>query len=109
MSSEFQKVKINSGMNMNPLHKKLVIKDGSKVLFLNATVNFMKEVLPLPANSIQGKQLRGKYDVLIYFASTKIEVLKVSGKLISSLNPSAALWIAYPEKVLADRCRFEQG
>jgi hypothetical protein len=83
---------------MNPLHKKLAIKENQKILLLNAGKEIDELITPLPQGTSVSNRLLGKFDVIQVFASKRNEIEKISNKLVDSLNDSGSLWIAYPKK-----------
>jgi len=86
-----------AGYSGTPLVKKLGIKPGSNIVFINAPSDYAKE-LDLPAdvsaNSRSGKAL----DFAQLFVKSEKELTKKFSQYAKGLNPSGMLWVSWPKK-----------
>ena len=86
-----------AGYSRTPLVKKLGIKPGSNIVFVNAPSDYAKE-LDLPAdvsaNSRSGKPL----DFAQLFVKSEKELTKQFSRYAKRLNPSGMLWVSWPKK-----------
>ncbi|MFN0031162.1 MAG: YdeI/OmpD-associated family protein [Flavobacteriales bacterium] len=82
---------------MKPLHKKLKLKEGEKILVLNKPLGFDAAMNPLPEGcSVHATQLRNA-DVVFCFVANKKELKSMESKMLSNLNEQNKLWVAYPK------------
>jgi len=85
------------GYSGTPLVKKLGIKPGSNIVFVNAPSDYAKE-LDLPpdvfANSRSGKPL----DFAQLFVKSENELTKQFSRYAKRLNPAGMLWVSWPKK-----------
>ena len=85
------------GYSGTPLVKKLGIKPGFNIVFVNAPSDYAKE-LDLPAgvspNSRSGKPL----DFAQLFVRSEKELTKKFSHYAKRLNPSGMLWVSWPKK-----------
>jgi len=86
-----------AGYSGTPLVKKLGIKPGSNIVFVNAPSDYAKE-LDLPAdvsaNSRSGKPL----DFAQLFVKSEKELTKTFSRYAKRLNPAGMLWVSWPKK-----------
>ena len=86
-----------AGYSRTPLVKKLGIKPGSNIVFVNAPSDYAKQ-LDLPAdvsaNSRAGKPL----DFAQLFVKSEKELTKKFSHYARRLNPSGMLWVSWPKK-----------
>jgi len=86
-----------AGYSRTPLVKKLGIKPGSNIVFVNAPSDYAKE-LDLPAdvsaNSRSGKPL----DFAQLFVMSEKELTKKFSRYAKRLNPAGMLWVSWPKK-----------
>jgi hypothetical protein len=71
------------GYSGTPLPRKLGIKEGSRVW--------------IGAEGV-AQRLAGPYDVIVYFAQTRKEVMRRFRKLAEKLEPNGRLWIGWPKR-----------
>ena len=81
-----------------PFVKKLGIKEGFKVAFVNAPENFLAELGPLPADVALTNSPRRSCDLILRFAKTEPELTKCFARLSSRLVSNGMLWAAWPKK-----------
>jgi len=86
-----------AGYSETPLVKKLGIKPGSNIVFINAPSDYPNE-LDLPAdvsaNSRSGKPL----DFAQLFVKSEKELRKKFSEYAKRLNSSGMLWVSWPKK-----------
>jgi hypothetical protein len=80
------------------LIKKLHLKPGMRFIATNAPDGFRRTLGPLPEGATQADTLRGTFDLILMFVSSKRELKGQSTKALSSLKPDGSLWLAYPKK-----------
>jgi hypothetical protein len=88
------------GYSGTPLPKKLGIKPGHRVLFLNGDEAFTKELGELPEDVRVSDSLRGRiaFDVIVFFTKQRSELQNAFPKLVERLVSNGGLWIAWPKK-----------
>lgn len=80
-----------------PLAKKLGIKAGSRITFLNAPDGLRESLGELPMNvKIIGVQK--PLDLIVYFPKSQEELENKFAKLADKLTPAGMLWVAWPKK-----------
>lgn len=80
-----------------PLAKKLGIKAGARVTFLNAPAGFRESLGALPANvKIIGVQK--PLDLIVFFPKSVEDLENKFPKLMDKLAMAGALWVAWPKK-----------
>ncbi len=86
-----------AGYSGTPLVKKLGIKPGANIVFINAPPAYASELdLPLDVtvNSRSGKPL----DFAQLFVKRKTELKKIFSEYANRLNASGMLWVSWPKK-----------
>jgi hypothetical protein len=88
-----------AGYSSTPLVKKLGIKEGSRVGFVNAPRNFKNELGTLPVGAkVFVTNLTKPLDLIVCFVDRET-VLRVTFPLLAEkLNANGMLWIAWPKK-----------
>jgi len=88
-----------AGYSTTPLIKKLGIKEGFRVGFVNAPKGFSKELGMLPTGvSVLVANLTKPIDLIIFFVD-KEAVLRTSFPVLAAkLNTNGMIWIAWPKK-----------
>lgn len=88
-----------AGYSQTPLAKKLGIKAGSHLGFVNAPKGFKKDLSPLPKDvKISVGQLPKPLDLIILFTDSS-RTLKVEFPILAEkLSVNGMLWIAWPKK-----------
>jgi len=86
-------------MDGNAVVKKL----GIKPAMISLIINMPRELADPLKETVKKfgikKSLRGKFDVILFYAKAKNQIKKKSGDIFNSLNDSdSILWIAYPKK-----------
>jgi predicted transport protein len=83
---------------MAELVKKLQIKPGNKVGMLNAPVDFAAALGTLPEGATLVMGIESGLDVALLFAQDSEVLKRDAAAILSALNPTGILWIAYPKK-----------
>ena len=86
-----------AGYSGTPLAKKLGIKEGFNVRFVNAPDGLDKE-LDLPANVTVNSGARKPIDLVMLFVTTKSELERTFSNYAAKLTPAGMLWISWPKK-----------
>ena|SRR6266540_913094 len=87
-----------AGYSGTPLVKKLGIKEGFRVAFVNAPENFMEQLGPLPERVTLAETAGESVDLILLFAREGAELEKSFSKLSQRLSPAGMLWVAWPKK-----------
>lgn len=87
-----------AGYSATPLIKKLGIKEGSRVALVNSPKGFQKELGPLPAKAKLMSSTSTFLDVILFFASSAVELRKNFNVLAENLSANGMLWVAWPKK-----------
>ena len=88
-----------AGYSGTPLPKKLLIKEDTTVILVNAPSDFDKTLGELPENVKLKRQLRGRADSVIWFAKSQAELEKRLPSVLHCLVERGGLWIAWPKKI----------
>jgi hypothetical protein len=83
-----------AGYSGTPLAKKLGIQPDSRIAVASAPRGFAIPQLP---DTVQFP-MRGPYDVVLAFATTRGELTKHLEDFRPALHPSGGLWIAWPKR-----------
>jgi hypothetical protein len=83
-----------AGYSGTPLPKKLGIKDGSRVAAIDAPPEFAGLVEGVELRT----QLRGRFDVIVFFTTERRAFEKRLAALSRAMEQHAGLWIAWPKK-----------
>lgn len=88
-----------AGYSETPLARKLGIKEGSRLGFVNAPKGFKKELGSLPDGAkIFAGQLPKPLDLIILFTDSS-RALKIEFSILAEkLSSNGMLWIAWPKK-----------
>src|SRR5262245_20349751 len=89
-----------AGYSGTPLVKKLGIKEGHRVALLNAPDDFLTTLGELPADVATHTDLGGRhaFDVILFFTTARVHLVKHFARLAKRLTSAGGLWIAWPEK-----------
>lgn len=87
-----------AGYSGTPLIKKLGIRPGQKVLFVNAPAGFDRTLGALPEDVEKRRQLRGRLDYIQIFSDSTRDLRRRMSKAKQSLNETGTLWISWPKK-----------
>ena len=83
-----------AGYSGTPLVKKLGIKDGHRVAAIDAPDGFTA----LVADVAMSSQLRGTFDVIVFFTTERRKLEQRLDRLRKAMKPETGLWIAWPKK-----------
>ncbi|MGN6189157.1 MAG: DUF3052 domain-containing protein [Conexibacter sp.] len=89
-----------AGYSGTPLPKKLGIKAGQRIAFLDAPAAFAEALGALPAGVKRPRtSLRGApIDLVVAFFTERRALERRLPRLIAALRPAGALWIAWPKR-----------
>jgi CheY-like chemotaxis protein len=80
-----------------PLSKKLGLKEGCRVLLVDAPKQFEKLLEPLPPNATISRRSQRNCDLIVWFVDSN-DVLQGRIEHIVETMGNAGLWIAWPKK-----------
>ena len=86
-----------AGYSGTPLEKKLGVKEGFNLRFVNAPAELYKE-LDLPVKVTVNSRVRKPIDLVLLFVTNKSELERTFSKYSLKLRPSGMLWICWPKK-----------
>jgi hypothetical protein len=91
---------MSAGYSGTPLPRKLGIKADQRIAFLDAPPAFADALGPLPEGvAAPGATLRGgPLDLIVAFFVERRRLEQRLPRLIAALDPSGALWIAWPKR-----------
>jgi hypothetical protein len=87
-----------AGYSGTPLPKKLGIKEGSRILFVNAPASLDRDLEALPEGATILRTARAPLDVVLIFVKSEKELLAQFAYYAERLAPAGRLWIAWPKK-----------
>lgn len=88
-----------AGYSGTPLAKKLGVKNGSKLLLVNAPDGFDLDLAPLPDEVTVRRRISGTdTDVAVLFVSTRSDLERSFASVARALQPAGGLWVAWPKK-----------
>jgi len=88
-----------AGYSTTPLIKKLGIKEGFRVGFVNSPTGFKKELGSLPADvKVSVTNLTKPLDLIILFVTKESALRATFPVLAEMLTSNGMLWIAWPKK-----------
>jgi hypothetical protein len=82
-----------AGYSGTPLLKKIGIKDGNRVLLINAPRNMPEEF-----RDYADEQPKKDVDVVLLFATSAAEFREEFTKAVKKIQPDGTIWIAWPKK-----------
>ncbi len=86
------------GYSGTPLAKKLGIKDGWTVFFVNAPAEVLKELKPSMARCKLVGNAKSSLDFAMVFTTSGEEMHREFTRIMKSLTPSGMLWVSWPKK-----------
>ena len=92
------KRRATTGYSGTPLPKKLGIKQGHRVAYLNAPPDFDELMWPMPDGVTVTRRAAGTLDVLLLFATRSADLRKRFLAAKRALAYDGGLWLAYPKK-----------
>src|SRR5258706_3887734 len=90
-------IKKTAGYSGTPLVKKLGLKDGQRIMFVDEPAGFSESLgadMPACAPITRGSKL----DILLYFLKRRTELERVCANAPATLTANGALWVAWPKK-----------
>jgi hypothetical protein len=87
-----------AGYSSTPLPKKLGIKEGSRIVFVNAPKGFQDYLGPLPEDVTIVTRLIKPLDLVLLFVTTERALAREFAKLATKLASDGMIWIAWPKK-----------
>jgi hypothetical protein len=87
-----------SGYSGTPLPRKLGIKEGAAVAFVNAPGDFAATLGESPDGVTVRDRLRGPLDVIVFFTVRRADLERRIERLRAALDPAGRLWIAWPKR-----------
>jgi hypothetical protein len=88
----------DTGYSGTPLPKKLGIKEGHVVAWLDAPDDFSETIGVLPDGVTVTSRLGEGLDVLVQFVTERSTLAKTLPQLKDAVFPAGAAWIAWPKK-----------
>lgn len=90
---------MSAGYSGTPLPRKLGIKPGQRIAFLDAPPEFAAALGELPEGTARPRSTaRGPLDLAVAFVRDRARLATRLPRLIDALEPAGALWIAWPKK-----------
>ena len=86
-----------AGYSGTPLVKKLGIKPGMRVLFVNPPEDYEATLGPLPESVVRLKATQPELDFIHFFAKQASELKAHLSELKSALARDGMLWISWPK------------
>ena len=87
-----------AGYSGTALPKKLGIKEGHRVVFLNEPDEFRTALGDLPGGVEVRTRARGPLDVIVAFYVSRGKLARRIERLIANIERDGAIWIAWPKK-----------
>jgi hypothetical protein len=87
-----------AGYSGTPLVKKLGIKEGARVAFVNAPDDFQATLGELPADVKLMKATTKSVDLILFFVISERILAREFSKLAQRLTTNGMIWIAWPKK-----------
>jgi hypothetical protein len=85
------------GYSGTPLHRKLGIKPGSRVLLSAAPPGFALDALP-PDAVVHTRAAGSSYDVVVAFCPDRRRLRERFARLAERTTTAGALWVAWPKR-----------
>lgn len=87
-----------TGYSGTPLAKKLGIKEGSRVVLMQAPMDYRKMLEPLPAAVVFASKLATDIALVQVFATAKADLAKALANCRKQLASDAVVWVSWPKK-----------
>ena len=87
-----------TGYSGTPLPKKLGLKEGDKMVLLNAPLGFAQLMVPLPAGVSLVSKLAASNELVVLFCADMATLKKSLPVASKKLQPDGSLWISWPKK-----------
>jgi DUF3052 family protein len=89
---------MSAGYSGTPLAKKLGIKEGARVAFVDAPDGFDATVAPLPDGVEVGREVAPGLDVVVFFTTERGGLEARIEELMAAIAPDGAIWVAWPKR-----------
>jgi hypothetical protein len=89
---------MTAGYSGTPLAKKLGIKEGASVAFLDAPADFDETVAPLPEGVDVARNAGPGLDVVVFFTRARGELEERIEELRAAIAPAGGLWVGWPKR-----------
>ena len=86
-----------AGYSGSPLHRKLGVKPGSRVLLAAAPPDFALDTVP-PDAVVHTRAAGSSYDVVVVFCPDRRRLEQRFGRLADRTTTAGALWVAWPKR-----------
>ena len=86
-----------SGYSLSPLSKKLGLKPGYSLLSVNAPVDYINSLSPLPEQCSIFTEFRPDCDIVHAFYHWQKELEQQYPQLVSSIHRNGMIWISWPK------------
>ena|SRR5438270_5136993 len=87
-----------TGYSGTPLPRKLGIKPGARLGLVDAPSGFDRTLGELPADVTVVQRVRGSFDVIVAFFTTRARLERRLPGLRGALVPAGGLWVAWPKR-----------
>ena len=87
-----------AGYSGTPLAKKLGIKEGVKIVAVDAPKSYRELLEPLPPAVRFSSKIDTGIDVVHVFSTKKVELSRALASCRKKLDPNAAVWVSWPKK-----------
>jgi hypothetical protein len=87
-----------AGYSGTPLPKKLGVKEGHRLVLLNAPAGFAEAMAPLPDGVRLSRSLGRESDIIVLFAKSQAVLSRQLPRALARIGPSGAIWIAWPKQ-----------
>jgi hypothetical protein len=84
-----------AGYSSTPLPRKLGIREGSRVALIGLPVALDWE---LPSGVSIGRTLRGPLDIIVYFVTSRADLVRQLPRVRRAMAPDAGFWVAFPKR-----------
>src|SRR5476651_2382927 len=89
---------VTSGYSGTPLAKKLGIRQGSRVMLVDAPPELASLLAPLPDGVVFESSAGPGIDIAHIFVTQQQELARLLDMLRAQLKPDAAVWVSWPKK-----------
>jgi hypothetical protein len=87
-----------AGYSGTPLARKLGIKPGTILRAVNAPLNYLSLLAPLPENVIVAQKETNELDVVHLFTKSRSELARLIDRYRTRIKQNGAIWVSWPKK-----------